>query len=152
MPLHLLCIHSPHELPSMELLPTPPRQTTHGYSPCSLTGAECLLLSSTLVLPINTLHSNLKHCLQGHFHQTKGKILDVASWGSHRPLWMGHIDGRHSVTECWFTGKSQVSHFYRNNHKQDFLLGNWYFYTKWYNNLSYNAAHINSDSFYTKHN
>ena len=130
----------------MELLPTPPRQTTHGYSPCSLTGAKCLLLTSTLVLPIYTLHSNLKHCLQGHFHQTKGKILDVASVR----VTQATMNGTHSVTECWFTGKSQVSHFYRNNHKQDFLLGNWYFYTRWYDNLSNNSAHIYSDSFYKK--
>merc|ERR1711954_452507 len=55
MPLHFLCTHSPHELQSMEFFPTPQRQTAHGYSPCCLTGAKRLLLTSTLVLPIFTL-------------------------------------------------------------------------------------------------
>ena len=55
IPLHLLCIHSPHELHFIEFLCTPLWHTANGCLPCFLTGAELLLLTITLVLPIFTL-------------------------------------------------------------------------------------------------
>merc|ERR1712002_691096 len=55
IPLHLLCTHSSHELHLMEFLRTPLWHTAQGYLPCFLTGAELLLLTITLVLPMFTL-------------------------------------------------------------------------------------------------